>query len=201
MNQRTYGKADSPPCAPRAAAPCTLTSATAHARRQQRRSKDQRLRKSPMDRGRQRHAPERVFHRGRPQTQTSLFKAAVAKAFTTVVAGLAFTITSLPKISLLPALVAGFKRVLIRHTPGRTNFPACLTCAVATLARLPSTFDTSDLFSSVSSASACAKALFVIALPVGLPPFIAFMGAMSGSSKGAAEMEARIPRRRCLEPK
>merc|ERR1712072_1618208 len=45
--------------------------------------------------------------------QTLAFRAATGKAFTTFFAGLAFTMTTLPKTSLLPAFVAGFIRVLI----------------------------------------------------------------------------------------
>merc|ERR1719277_1297222 len=55
--------------------------------------------------------------------QTDFFSAAKAKAFTMVLAGFAFTITILPKISLLPALVAGFRRVLIMHRPGIVHLP------------------------------------------------------------------------------
>merc|ERR1712190_479443 len=51
------------------------------------------------------------------------FKAFTGKAFTTLRAGLAFTTHILPKISRLPAFVAGFVRVLILHRPGRVNTP------------------------------------------------------------------------------
>merc|ERR1712190_487232 len=100
-------------------------------------------------------------------TQTDFFSAATAKAFTTVLAGFALTITSLPKISLLPALVAGFMRVLIMHTPGIVHFPVFFTSCVATLVRVSSTLVTCDFFSSVPSARACARAPLLI----GLPPF------------------------------
>jgi len=62
--------------------------------------------------------------------QTAAFKAATANALTTVFAGFAFTICILPKISLLPALVAGFTRVLMRQRPGITKIPFFLTSAV-----------------------------------------------------------------------
>merc|ERR1719222_1643357 len=55
--------------------------------------------------------------------QTLAFRAATGKAFTTFFAGLAFTMTTLPKTSLLPAFVAGFIRVLILHKPGRVKMP------------------------------------------------------------------------------
>merc|ERR1719188_2772779 len=105
-----------------------------------------------------------------------------------VLAGLALTITSLPKISFFPALVAGFRRVLIMHKPGIVHFPVFFTSCVATLARVSKTFVTSDFLSSVPSARACAKAPLLI----GVPPFIAFIafiGAMA-SAGGAKEVSA-----------
>merc|ERR1712039_687050 len=72
--------------------------------------------------------------------QTAFFRAATGKAFTTFFAGLAFTITTLPKISFLPAFVAGFVLVLRRHRPGRANPPVFFTSVVAISARLSSTF-------------------------------------------------------------
>merc|ERR1719463_32843 len=104
-----------------------------------------------------------------------------------VLAGFALTITSFPKISFLPALVAGFRRVLIMHKPGIVHFPVFFTSLVATLARVSKTLVTCDLFSSVPSARACANAPLLI----GLPPFIAFIafiGAMA-SVEGAKEGE------------
>merc|ERR1719230_325133 len=71
--------------------------------------------------------------------QKFFLSAATGKAFTTVFAGLAFTTTILPKISLLPALVAGFLRVLILARPGMTNKPLFFTCSAAMLARLSRT--------------------------------------------------------------
>merc|ERR1719163_2565935 len=55
--------------------------------------------------------------------QICFFNAAAGKTFTTVLAGLALTFISLPKMILTPALVAGFVRVLIRHRPGMANTP------------------------------------------------------------------------------
>merc|ERR1712137_825456 len=65
------------------------------------------------------------------QAQNSSFSAFAAKAFTTVFAGLAFTSTTLPNISRLPALVAAFLRVLIMHSPGTTNLPLFLVSCAA----------------------------------------------------------------------
>merc|ERR1711948_190624 len=50
--------------------------------------------------------------------QTLSLRAFTGYAFTIFRAGLAFTITILPKTSRLPAFVAGFVRVLILHKPG-----------------------------------------------------------------------------------
>merc|ERR1719433_1092637 len=52
-------------------------------------------------------------------------------AFTTFRAGLAFTITTLPKTSRLPAFVAGFVRVLILHSPGTVKIPVLDTSVEA----------------------------------------------------------------------
>merc|ERR1712187_1110832 len=51
--------------------------------------------------------------RCRASPQNSSFSTLAGKAFTTVLAGLALTRTVLPNISRVPALVAGFLRVLI----------------------------------------------------------------------------------------
>merc|ERR550525_1642658 len=86
--------------------------------------------------------------------QKAFFNADTGNAFTTVLAGLAFTMTTLPKTSLLPALVAGFKRVLIMHKPGSTNLPALFTCCVPISAKLFTAFAHTAFFSSVLSESA-----------------------------------------------
>merc|ERR1719401_2042496 len=95
-----------------------------------------------------------------------------------VLAGLAFTITTLPKISRLPAFVAGFTRVLIMHTPGIVHFPVFFTSRVATLARVSRIFVTSVFFSSVVVANSWAMAPLLIAITAFMP-FIAFIGAMA----------------------
>merc|ERR1712228_907645 len=55
--------------------------------------------------------------------QNSSLRAFAGKALTTVLAGFAFTMTTLPKTSRFPALVAFFLRVLIIASPGMTNLP------------------------------------------------------------------------------
>merc|ERR1719437_311160 len=120
------------------------------------------------------------------RAQIAFLSAATAKALTTVLAGLALTITTLPKISFLPALVAGLRRVLIMQRPGIVHFPTFFTSCVATLARVSKTFVTSDSFSSVPSARACARAPLVM----GFPPFIAFIAFIGAMALGGAEMRS-----------
>merc|ERR1711874_152916 len=79
-----------------------------------------------------------------PTPQMLRFKAATAKALTTVFAGFAFTTTSFPNIILFPALVAGFTRVLILHSPGRVKMPAFFTSLAPISARLPMSFPQTD---------------------------------------------------------
>merc|ERR1712232_253378 len=67
---------------------------------------------------------------------TLFFKAERGNALTTFLAGFAFTITTFPKTSLFPALVAGFTRVLILQRPGIVNTPVLFTSCVAISARL-----------------------------------------------------------------
>merc|ERR1719323_1019641 len=100
----------------------------------------------------------------RNSAQTAFFKAATQKALTTVFAGFALTITTFPKTSFLPALVAGFRRVFTIATPGIVNFPVFFTSFAATSARLLSTLVQSDFFNSVAVAMASAIAVLVIAL-------------------------------------
>merc|ERR1712190_70271 len=89
-------------------------------------------------------------------------RAATGEAFTIFRAGLAFTITTLPKTSLLPALVAGFTLVFSLHRPGRANTPVDPTSFVATSAKLLMSFAHTDFFNSHSVASASAIAPFVM---------------------------------------
>merc|ERR1719499_2391273 len=107
--------------------------------------------------------------------QMDFFSAAVQNAFTTVFAGFAFTTTVFPNISLLPALVAGFRRVLIMQIPGMVNLPALFTSLVATLARVSKILPTSDFFRSCAVAMASARPVLVM---TGLLDFMAFIGAI-----------------------
>merc|ERR1719412_1435190 len=102
-------------------------------------------------------------------SQNSLFRAATGKALTIVRAGLALTTHILPKISFLPALVAGFFLVLILQRPGRVKTPDFFTSAVATSAMLAKALTTSFFFISHEVATASAKPPFVMTAP-----FIAF---------------------------
>merc|ERR1719382_288003 len=60
-------------------------------------------------------------------SQILFFNAATGYALTICLAGLAFTTTTLPKISRLPALVAGFVRIFNRVKPGTAKTPVFLT--------------------------------------------------------------------------
>merc|ERR1711979_104693 len=96
----------------------------------------------PREEGRQ-----RAF---RPATlQTLALRAATGKAFTIFFAGLAFTMTTLPKTSLLPAFVAGFSLVLTMHKPGNTNFPARFTSFAPISAKLVTALAHTDFLISV----------------------------------------------------
>merc|ERR1719284_2352185 len=95
--------------------------------------------------------------------QICFFNAAAGKAFTTFLAGLAATFTSLPNITLTPAFVAGFVRVLMRHKPGIANTPVFLTSFVAIATKLLSTFEQVLVLMS-SVANAFTKAPLLIAL-------------------------------------
>merc|ERR1712232_851162 len=86
--------------------------------------------------------------------QKAFFNADTGKAFTTVLAGLALTMTTFPKTSLLPAFVAGFRRVLIMHRPGSTNLPALFTCCVPISAKLFTAFAHTAFLRPVLSESA-----------------------------------------------
>merc|ERR1712170_247641 len=96
-----------------------------------------------------------------PLAYTAFFRAAMGKAFTIAFAGFAFTITSLPKISFLPALVAGFKRVFTIATPGMMNLPV-FTSFAATSARLSKTFLQSDFFTALLASNAATSSVLLI---------------------------------------
>merc|ERR1719172_412963 len=94
--------------------------------------------------------------------QNSSLRAFAGKAFTMVLAGFAFTMTTLPKISRFPALVAFFWRVLIMTTPGMTNLPFFFASCVAMLARVLRAVLMTPLFTSQLSARAAVRALLVM---------------------------------------
>merc|ERR1719384_339589 len=95
------------------------------------------------------------------------FSAATAKTLTTFLAGFAFTTTTLPNISLLPAFVAGLVFNFSIARPGTVNFPVDFTSFVATAARQASAFLQSAAFKPVAVAIAATRA----------PCDIAFAGA------------------------
>merc|ERR1719326_2898470 len=99
-----------------------------------------------------------------PLLQILCFKAATGNALTIFLAGLALTFTILPKISLLPAFVAGFVRILSLAKPGIVKTPAFFTFAVATSANLSRRPAHCDFLSSAPAAKASAIAPFDIAL-------------------------------------
>merc|ERR1719152_763123 len=105
---------------------------------------------------------------------TLFFRAATANALTTVLAGLALTLISLPKATRLPALVAGLCLVLIMQTPGMVNLPFLISL-LASSAKASKTLETSDLFFSQASPMASAIALlgidFTLFIAFFIPPF------------------------------
>merc|ERR1719181_1213077 len=105
--------------------------------------------------------------------QICFFSADAGKAFTTVFAGFAATLTSLPNITLVPAFVAGFTRVLMRKRFGTVKIPFFFTSAAAMATKESSTSRHTFGFSSCSAAMVAVKSPFVMALPL-LRAFIAF---------------------------
>lgn len=112
--------------------------------------------------------------------------AAAGKAFTTVFAGFAFTLVSLPKIILVHAFVAGLVLVLMRQRPGILKIPVFFTSFAATVTRLFKILEQSLVFISCSVAIDFNNSPFVIAFAE--PVFIAFMGAMV-MTEGLSEAE------------
>merc|ERR1711988_1473776 len=104
-----------------------------------------------------------------PYPQTHDFKAFTAKAFTTVCAAFAFTLTSLPNAMRLPAFLAGLCLVLIMQMPGIVNLPVPLVSFSASSAKASKTLVISDLFFSHAVAKASAMPLF----GMDLTPFFA----------------------------
>merc|ERR1712232_1188251 len=104
--------------------------------------------------------------------QMLAFSAATGNALTIFLAGFALTLTILPKISLLPAFVAGLVRIFNLAKPGIANTPAFFTFAVATSASLSRRLAHCDFLRSPPAASASAIAPLDMALAFA---FIAFM--------------------------
>merc|ERR1719169_182274 len=115
-------------------------------------------------------------------SQICAFRAATGKAFTTVLAGFAFTLISCPKAILFPALVAGFLRVLILQRLGIVKIPFFFTSVVARVAKLSRSPEQTLVFISCCSASVLIRAPLVMTLPAFA--FIAFfMGAIVGGTR------------------
>merc|ERR1719411_629405 len=97
--------------------------------------------------------------------QIVFLSAATANALTTVLAGFAFTSTSLPNIIFFEAFVAGFLLVLILARPGMVKTPAFFTSAAPMSAKLVKSFVTTLFFSSdlVARVSAMAPLPMVLA--------------------------------------
>merc|ERR1719198_2616793 len=108
-------------------------------------------------------------------SQIWVLRAETAKAFTTVLAAFAFTLTSLPKIFRMPALVAGLTRVLMRARPGMVKMPVFFTSVVARAARLSRSSEHAFGFISCFAANAAQMAPFDMALA---PDFMLFMDFM-----------------------
>merc|ERR1719183_2041120 len=118
--------------------------------------------------------------------QICALSAATGNAFTTVLAGLAFTFISLPNAILTPALVAGLTRVLILQSPGIVKMPVFFTSVVASVAKLSRSPEQTFVFISCCSASVLMRAPFGMTLLPDFMAFIAFMvfmGAMAVENK------------------
>merc|ERR1719201_1107417 len=117
-------------------------------------------------------------------SQTTFLRAETGKALTTVLAFIAFTTTVFPNISFFPALVAGFRRVLIMHTPGTVNLPFFFTCSAPRPASPLIMLVHSFLLRPVCDDNASAIAPLVNAL---LPaaPFIAFIATIASGTRNA----------------
>merc|ERR1719265_2399833 len=104
-------------------------------------------------------------------SQICFFNAATGYAFTIVLAGFAFTLVSLPNITLTPAFVAGLVRVLIRQTPGTVKIPELLTSFVAMATKLLITSEHAFCFKPLSVARCFMMLPFDMALA---PAFMDF---------------------------
>merc|ERR1719235_784445 len=105
-------------------------------------------------------------------SQICFLSAATGKALTTVFAGFALTLVSLPNITFTHAFVAGLALVLMRQMPGKVKTPFFLTSLVPTETRLFKTFEQAFVFNPCSVAIAFNKAPLLIAFAP--PAFMAF---------------------------
>merc|ERR1711869_160938 len=105
-------------------------------------------------------------------SQICFLSAATGKAFTTVFAGFALTLVSLPNITFTHACVAGLLRVLMRQIPGSVKMPVFFTSFVARAARLVITPEQAFCFKPCSVAMAFVNAPFVIAFALAFMDFI-----------------------------
>merc|ERR1711972_870745 len=87
---------------------------------------------------------------------TTCLRADAGRAFTTVLAFIALTITVCPNISFLPAAVAGLRRVLMKHSPGTVNLPFFFTSDAPTSARTLRIWEQSFFFRLVFADNASA---------------------------------------------
>merc|ERR1719421_2154816 len=101
-------------------------------------------------------------------SQICFLSAATGKAFTTVFAGFALTLVSLPNITFTHAFVA----VLMRQIPGSVKMPVFFTSFVARAARLVITPEQAFCFKPCSVAMAFVNAPFVIAFALAFMDFI-----------------------------
>merc|ERR1719421_444120 len=105
-------------------------------------------------------------------SQICFLSAATGKALTTVFAGFALTLVSLPNITFTHAFVAGFVLVLMRQRPGSVKTPFFFTSLVPTDTRLFKTPEQAFVFKPCSVAIAFKSAPFVMAFAP--PAFMAF---------------------------
>merc|ERR1719421_2345552 len=101
-------------------------------------------------------------------SQICFLSAATGKAFTTVFAGFALTLVSLPNITFTHAFVAGLVLVLMRQMPGSVKTPFFFTSFVPTDTRLFKTLEHAFVFKPCSVAMAFKRAPLVMAFE---PPF------------------------------
>merc|ERR1719171_2950034 len=105
--------------------------------------------------------------------------------FTSVLAGFAFTNTSLPKAIRFPAFVAGFFFSLIMVIPGMVIFPDAFSCAGIRDSRAPKTAFTSFFLIPEVDSIALKTSPFGIARPFAalLTRFMAFIAFTMASRK------------------